>query len=204
VNLKGTALVDILNKYRLRVFTTGDVVTLTGLKTSTASEALNRLAVDHLIRRLRRGVWANRLASSLNPLEAVPALAAPWPAYVSLASALSHRGFIEEIPQVTFAVSPKAPASYETPLGAFHFHRLPSRLMWGFEMIVNGDGSYPLAEAEKAFLDLTYLGLIPRSPLGFPYKRNRQWNFNRTKLRSYAQRFQFPPLVAHLKKQGLW
>ena len=71
-------------------------------------------------------------------------------------------------------------------------------------MIASGDGFYPLAESEKAFLDLVYLGLIPRSPLGFPYKRDGAWDFNKTKLRRYALRFRFPPLITHLKNHGLW
>jgi predicted transcriptional regulator of viral defense system len=34
-------------------------------------------------------------------------ISAPWPAYVSLQSALHHHGVIEQIPSVIYAVTPE-------------------------------------------------------------------------------------------------
>lgn len=195
-------LLRIIRKHRLRFFTTADLVTLTGMHPSAATQALRRLAARDLTGRLKRGLWMNRLQEDLHPYEAVPHLTAPWPAYVSLYSALADYGLVEEIPQVTYAVSSNKPRRYLTPMGSFHIHHLPERLIWGYEMRKTGRGSYPMAEPEKAFLDLVYLALIPRSGLRFPHKRQRRWNLDAAKLRRAAARFDFPPLVSHLKRLG--
>lgn len=88
-------------------------------------------------------------------------------------------------------------------LGQFHIHHLPRHLIWGFEIEHNGRASYPMAEPEKAFLDLAYLGLIPRSPLGMPYKRDRRWKLDLGRLSQYARRFDYAPLLGYLRANKL-
>jgi len=192
-------LLKIIQNHKLRIFTTSDVVTLTGMRTPAAAQALHRLSTGGLLVKIKRGLWVNRLLQDLNPYEAVPHLCAPWPAYVSLYSALSEYGVIEEIPQVIYAISASRPIRYSTPIGGFHIHHLPENLIWGYEIRKTGQGSYPIAEPEKAFLDLVYLALIPRSPLELPYKRSKRWNLNEKTLRKYALLFKFPPLIEYIK-----
>jgi len=191
-------LLKVIQDHKLRIFTTSDVKTLTGMRTSAAAQALLRLSSGGLLMKIKRGLWANRLLNDLNPYEAVPHLCAPWPAYVSLFSALSEYGVIEEIPQVIYAVSASRPIRYSTPIGNFHIHHLPESLIWGYEIRKAGQGTYPIAEPEKAFLDLVYLALIPRSPLELPYKRSKRWNLKRETLRKYALRFKFFPLIKYI------
>jgi predicted transcriptional regulator of viral defense system len=192
-----------MQEQRLRVFTTADLATLAGINPVAASQALQRLASKKLVVRVKRGVWANRLVSDLHPYEIVPFLGAPWLSYVSLYSALADYGVIEEVPAVLYAVSARGPKRYRTPVGDFHFHHLPERLIWGYEIKRIGLGSYPIAEPEKAFLDLVYLALVPRSPLRFPPQRGKPWRFNQKKITAYAKRFQFPPLVDYLHRSSL-
>jgi len=196
-------LLQLIQSHRLRVFTTADLLTLADMNPPAATQALRRLEGHHLLTRIKRGVWVNRLVENLGPYEVVPYLAAPWPAYVSLHSALSEEGIVEEIPQVITVVSSGRPARYRTPIGNFHIHHLPERLIWGYQIRKAGSASYPIAESEKAFLDLAYLALIPRSRLAFPYQRNRRWDLDRSKLRAYAVRFKFHPLLEYLKRSGL-
>lgn len=127
----------------------------------------------------------------------------PWPAYVSLYSALADQGIVEEIPHVVYGVSAAAPRRYRTSIGEFSIHHLPERLMWGYEVRRQGYANYPIADAEKAFLDLVYLALIPRSPLELPHKRGRKWNLDKEKLERYARRYEFKPLTNWLKKERL-
>lgn len=197
-------IIRILREHDLRIFTTADFITLTGLSGVNATKALLRLAAQDLVVRIKRGVWVNKLAASLNPYEAVPYLRAPWPAYVSLHSALADYGVVEEIPHVVYAVTPTMPKRYSTAIGQFRFHHLPERLIWGFEVRRTGAGSYPMAEREKAFLDLIYLALTPRSPLRAPHKRGRSWELDKVRLTVYARKFGYPPLTAWLQAQGLW
>lgn len=203
MSLSAAALLKLLAKHELRVFTTADIITLTGLAPAAATKALTRLAGEDLVSRIKKGVWVSRLSTDLNPYEAVPYLRAPWPAYTSLYSALADYGLIEEIPQVVYGVSSAPPKRYRTSIGEFSIHHLPERLIWGYEITRQGHARYPIAEPEKAFLDLIYLALIPRSPLELPHKRERKWDLDKAKLKRYADRFKFKPLTNWLKKERL-
>ncbi|MBI4425846.1 MAG: hypothetical protein HY554_19100 [Elusimicrobia bacterium] len=201
--MTATAIILLLRTHRLRVFTTADFLTLTDLAPDAATHALERLRRQDLLAKLKKGLWINRVGASVNPYEAVPYLRTPWPAYVSLYSALADYGVVEEIPQVVYAVTAASPKRYKTPIGEFRIHHLPARLMWGYEMRGAGESRYPMAEREKAFLDLSYLALTPRSPLELPQKRGRRWDLDPAKLRDYAERFSFKPLETWLKRERL-
>lgn len=201
--MTSAGIIRVIRKHNLRVFTTSDLITLTGVKSANATNALRRLASQDLVSRIKKGVWVNKIIADLNPYEAVGFLRAPWPAYVSLHSALADYGVIEEIPQIVYGVSPAIPKRYRTSIGEFRIHHLPQRLIWGYEIRQAGGGSYPIAEREKAFLDLVYLALTPRSPLELPHKRGRKWDLDRRKIARYAKRFQYKPLELWLKQRGL-
>ena len=203
MSVSAAALLKLTQHNGLRVFTSADIITLTGLTPAAATKALARLAGQDLVGRIKKGVWVSKLFADFNPYEAVPYLRAPWPAYVSLYSVLADYGVVEEIPRVIYAVSAALPKRYRTPIGAFSIHHLPERLIWGYEVKRQGQASYPIAEPEKAFLDLVYLALIPRSPLEFPRKRERVWDLDKEKLKCYAARFKFEPLTNWLKKERL-
>jgi predicted transcriptional regulator of viral defense system len=202
--MTSSEIIRLLREHNLRIFTTADFITLSGLKDVNATKALVRLAVQNLVVRIKRGVWANKLVSDLNPYEAVPFLRSPWPAYVSLYSALADYGVVEEIPHLIYAVTSTMPRKYSTTLGEFRFHHLPQPLIWGFEIRQMGAGQYPMAEQEKAFLDLVYLALTPRSVLRLPYKRERTWDLDKIKLTAYARRFDYEPMERWLKANSLW
>lgn len=171
--MNATQLIQHLKKNSLRVFTTAGAVTLTNSSPSTTVKLLGRLARDKILLRLKRGVWVNLLAPSFRLEEALPFLTAPWPSYVSLYSALSEHGLITEIPTRIFAASSGRPVRFKTPLGEIDVHHLPPKVMWGFEMRISGAGSFPIAIAEKAYLDTLYLASIPRSPIQRPIFRHR-------------------------------
>jgi predicted transcriptional regulator of viral defense system len=202
--MNASGIIGILRMHNLRVFTTADIITLSGLTDVTASQHLLRLTSQNIIVRIKRGVWVNKLVADLNPYEAVPFLRAPWPAYVSLHSALADYGVVQEIPHVIYAVTSTMPRQYSTPIGEFKFHHLPERLIWGYEAHATGLGHYPIADREKAFLDLIYLALTPRSPLQLPHKRGRTWELDKEKLTLYAKRFNYAPLESWLKANSLW
>ncbi|MBI4064231.1 MAG: hypothetical protein HY401_08030 [Elusimicrobia bacterium] len=202
--ISAAELIRLMTDHRLRVFTTTDMLNLTKMTPSAATVALQRLALKNILVRIKRGVWVNRLITDLNPLEAAPYLSAPWPAYISFYSALAEYGKVEEIPHIIYAVSPAATRQYKTGIGNFQFCRLPANLMWGYAIKQSGRGGYPIAEPEKALLDLAYLALSRRSAVRFPYKRDGKWDLDMDKLKSYARRFDCRPLVDSLKKNNLW
>lgn len=197
------SLVDLIARHHLRIFTTTDFITLSGLEPSAATQSLRRLAVQNLLWRLKRGVWANCLAPNLNPREAVPFLTAPWPSYVSLYSALADYGVIAEIPSIIYAVTSGPRMRHSNSLGVFHVHHIPAPLIWGYEIKKVGQAAYPMAEREKAFLDLVYLSLTPRSRLRVPPTRSRRWNLDFKMVRTFARKFEFPTLSHRIKQLGL-
>jgi predicted transcriptional regulator of viral defense system len=197
-------IISLIKNHNLRIFTTADFITLSGSTETNATSALLRLTSKNLIVRIKRGVWVNKMISDLNPYEAVPFLRAPWPAYVSLHSALADYGVVAEIPHVIYAATSAMPRRYSTAIGEYRFHHLPRHLIWGFEIRQTGAGHYPVAEREKAFLDLIYLALTPRSPLQLPHKRGRGWDLDKRKLSVYAKRFRYAPLESWLKANSLW
>ncbi len=203
MSLSAASLLKLIHRHGLRVFTSSDIITLTGLAPAAATKALTRLAGQDLVGRIKKGVWVSKLMADMNPYEAVPYLRAPWPAYVSLYSALADYGVVEEIPHLVYAVSSATPKRYRTSIGEFSIHHLPERLIWGYEAKRQGQACYPIAEPEKAFLDLVYLALIPRSPVELPHRRERKWNLDKEKLRRYAARFKFEPLTNWLRKSRL-
>jgi predicted transcriptional regulator of viral defense system len=82
-------------------------------------------------------------------------LAAPYPAYVSMQSALFHHGLIEQIPEVVYAATLARPRRIDTPLATVSLHRLPPELFTGFEL--SPDDGAKIATPEKALFDVFYL-----------------------------------------------
>jgi hypothetical protein len=113
---------------------------------------------------------------------------------------LSDQGIIEEIPHVIYAVTSGIPKRFRTEIGTYHFHHLPEHLIWGYEIKQAGRMSFCIAEPEKAFLDLIYLSLIPRSSIQMVQKRGKEWKLDLPKLNRYAKRFSFLPLISYLEK----
>ena len=134
-------------------FETKDVAALLGVEHSNANKIADRLAKTGLIVRLARGKWALRQA---NRLAACEHLTSPYPAYISLQSALYFRGMISQIPSMIYAVSLARTRRYETPLGTFSIHHVDPDFFFGFELDRSGDAK--IAVPEKALLDIFYLG----------------------------------------------
>lgn len=134
------------------VIETRDASALLGVSAANANMILRRLADQSLVTHLSRGKW---LVDAKLPRFALPELiSAPWPAYVSLQSALFHRGLIEQVPAVVYAVTLGKPRRVATPLGVISFHRLPPELFVGYD--VEADGT-KIASPEKALFDVLYL-----------------------------------------------
>ncbi|HEU4779259.1 MAG TPA: hypothetical protein VFS58_05190 [Steroidobacteraceae bacterium] len=164
------------------VFETRDASALLSVTPANANMILRRLADQGQLIHLTRGRWLS--ARSISRLALPELISAPYPAYVSMQSALFHLGLIEQIPAVIYAATLGRPRRTSTPIGVISFHRLPNELFIGFE--VNDDGA-KIASPEKALFDVLYLGpgrsrLFSRLPeLEFP--RNFRWPL----LRDFAQ-----------------
>ena len=144
--------------HRLRTLATPavesrDAAALLQVTASNATTILRRLAAEGMITHLTRGRWlVNRKIDRL----ALPELiSAPYPAYISLQSALFQHGLIEQIPSIVYAVTPGRPRRLRTPVATISFHRMPPELFQGFELSSASDAK--IATPEKALFDLIYL-----------------------------------------------
>ena len=178
------------------VIETRDASALLRVSIGTANKILRRLADQQLITPLMRGKW---LMNSTMPRFALPELlSAPWPAYVSMQSAMFHRGLIEQVPAVIYAATLGKARRVNTPLGTISFHRVPPELFLGFD--VEADGS-KIATAEKALFDTLYLAparsrLFARLPeLEIP--RQFRWQ----QLREYAAMVKFARRRTHIERR---
>jgi predicted transcriptional regulator of viral defense system len=135
------------------VFRTADVMVELSIQKSHASKLLDRLTQHGHVIRLKRGLWA--LPESLEPLELVPHLTAPFPSYVSLQSALYYHDMISQIPEVIYCVSLARTRTYETSMATISVHHIPGSFFFGYEE--RREHHVRMALPEKALLDILYL-----------------------------------------------
>ena len=180
---------DFFKKNRERkIFHFNHLKLITGMSAHALSMALKRLNDKKLIRRICRGYYINPFSTVT--LEEVSAYIYE-PSYVSLESALSRYGVLSQIPQVLTCVTTKLPRVFNTSLGAIGYRQVKKGYFFGFVK----EGSYFIAEPEKALLDFLYLERskgIARRFSEFNLK-----GLNLKKLNSYAKKTKlkliFPP-----------
>ncbi len=135
------------------VFTTVDAAACLGIDRGHASKVLARLSDAGHVLPLRHGLWG--FGERITALALPQHLAAPFPCYISLQSALYYHGMISQIPSVTYAVSLARTRRFATPLGPVSIHHVAPSFFFGFEPV--GDPVTTIAVPEKALLDVLYL-----------------------------------------------
>ncbi len=166
------------------------------LRTSpnAASKMLRATERAGLVRQIQKGLWA--LDRHTPPIVIAPYLTAPYPAYVSLWSALARHGVIEQIPARIDVASLDRTRLVNTHFGMFAIHHIASEVFTGFEG--SPEAGY-VASAEKALFDMVYVG-APRGgvvrfpeltlPEGFDRGLLEQWTelITRSRLRTIVRR----------------
>jgi predicted transcriptional regulator of viral defense system len=142
-----------LRKLGVSLVSTTDVAAHLNISRTHASTILRRLAAAGKVQPLIRNRWL--LEPSKDPFAIPEFLAAPWPAYISVQSALYHHGMISQIPAVVYALSLGRTMRYETTQGVFSLHHISTDFFFGFQSA--SSLGYHIAEPEKALLDLFYL-----------------------------------------------
>lgn len=142
-----------LTQLGIEAATTSEAASVLRASPSAASAALTRLAAAGLIQRAAHGLWWLSPAP-LDPLKLVEPAAAPFPAYVSLLTALHLHGLVEQVPAVTFAVTLGRTRRLRTCAGELSLHHLAPQLFGGAERTTGG---VLLATPEKALVDLAWL-----------------------------------------------
>lgn len=155
----------LLRRFGYPTAATRDVAAFLNISTAYASNLLRRLAKVGRAVRLGRGRWIIgakgehnlQSGSIIDPFAIPEALTNPFPAYISLQSALYHHGIISQIPAVVYAVSLARTHRYKNQLGDFSIHHLEPDLFFGFELLAKS--MIKMATPEKALIDYLYLSL---------------------------------------------
>jgi len=145
------------------VVETGEALTRLGMSSNAGANALARLEQASQITRLGKGLWL--LDRDIDPIAIAPYLTRPFPAYVSLWSALSRHGMIEQIPRQIFVVTLDRPRTIETPVGTYSLHHFAPEVFGGY---TGTDTTGFLATKEKALFDSVYLPSAQRRKAHFP------------------------------------
>jgi predicted transcriptional regulator of viral defense system len=124
---------------------------------NTASKTLRAIERAGLIRQAHKGLWA--VDPAVAPRVMAPYLTAPYPAYVSLWSALAYHDMIEQIPARIEVASLDRTRTVHTPMGVFAIHRFAPEVFTGF--VGDPENGY-MATPEKALFDTVYV----RAPRG--------------------------------------
>ncbi|HEX3852937.1 MAG TPA: hypothetical protein VHW01_18370, partial [Polyangiaceae bacterium] len=130
------------------VIETKDAAALLRMAPTHATRLLQETERAGLVLKLRHGLWL--LDLTLDAHAIAPYLTAPYPAYVSLWSALYAHDMIEQIPRRTYVASLARPRTITTARGEFQVHHLAPNVFGGFAE--ESRGRY-LATPEKALFD---------------------------------------------------
>ncbi len=180
---KKTVLTHI-KRLRRSVFTTAEMVQLSGKSASTVVQALNYLQEQGAIVKVYRGIWTNVIDERFNAFTVVPFLVKQHRAYVSFISALHYHGIIEQIPQVIMVASTSHTRTIKTSVATYQIHRIHPLFFKGFSLD-KATRNFLIAESEKALVDSLYVsahkkkhfGYFPELnfPKSFSFKKAEQW-----------------------------
>jgi len=141
-------------------FTTAEVAAAADVHVANASRDLALLADRGLVVRIRRGLWVAPGHPEFSPYAVVPHLfddpGGTDQAYVSVVSALSLHGMLDQIPRTIHVVVRRQRHSLPTPFGTYEFHRVSKMLFGGYEPY-GRTAAFLLATPEKALFDTLYL-----------------------------------------------
>ena len=142
-----------LKALKVPVIQTSDASACLRITRQHASQALGRLAKANVVFPIARGLWA--FTDSADSLTFPEYLTAPFPAYISLQTALYYHGVISQVPDVVYAVSIARTRRYKNQLGVISIHHMAPEFFFGFEVV--GEHQIKIASVEKALLDILYL-----------------------------------------------
>lgn len=161
------------------VVETREAATRLRTSSSNAIHMLRSAERAGLVRQLRHGLWA--IDPNVDPIVVAAYLTVPYPAYISLWSALARHDMIEQIPRQIYVASLDRTREISTSIGDYSIHHLAPELFGGF----TGDPSTGyIASPEKALFDSVYIR-VPRGgrayfpeitlPEGFQHAELEAW-----------------------------
>ena len=125
----------------------------TGPSINHANKLLTRISDARQVIRIKHGVW---VFPDVEPILLPCILTAPFPAYISLQSALYYHGMISQIPNMIYAISLSRTSTFHTAITDVSIHHVQPSFFFGYEKINNND-LLKIATPEKTLIDIFYL-----------------------------------------------
>ena len=142
-----------IKKTRMNCLRTSDIAAICAIKNDYACHIATRLAESGHLTRLKRDLWC--ISDMADPMLIPLWITAPFPAYISLQTALFLHGMISQVPVVNYCVSPARTRIFRTPAGIFSVHHIADDFFLGYE--TDDKTGVRMAVPEKALLDFLYL-----------------------------------------------
>ncbi len=192
-------VLSYIKKLGRGVFTTSEIMALSGKSSSVITQSLTYLQRQGLILKVARGIWAEA-NSAVSPYSVIPFLAPRHRVYVSFVSALHLHGIIEQIPQSVTLASTGHTRTIHTKLGTFVLHRIAPGFFKGFDWY-RGEGSFLIAQPEKALVDSLYLSAHKKRQYGFFPELHFPKTFSFARAKEWAKAIAMPKVRLYVEKR---
>lgn len=164
------------------VISRSEAIARLNVRPARASQILKALEDDGLVTRLGKGLWL--IQNTVDPFSLPPYLTAPYPAYVSMWSALARHRMIEQIPRQIFVASLDRPRRIDTPIATYSIHHLAPEVFGGY---TGTDATGYLASPEKALFDTVYVRSTRSGTIHLPELELPE-DFNEEEVREWTER----------------
>lgn len=140
---------------RSPILRSDDLARRYGIVEIAVGNALRRQERRGLVEHVSNKIYINKLATDFSPRELVGLLRPN--SYISIESALAEWGISTQSPSSLTCVTTGFPRRFRTPSIRIVYRHIGEHLYWGFQEKKTRQGSYRIAEPEKALLDWIYL-----------------------------------------------
>lgn len=171
---------------------THEVAKILNLSNSQASLILHRLQETKEVISLKKGLWL--LDGHASSFFIGEHLARPYPAYVSLQSALYLHGIVSQIPETVFLVTLGRSQKKVVLKTAYSFHHTEVALFRDFEL----HEKFNLASPEKALFDFFYFSATKKNIFKSLPELEILKSFKKKKLSEWCDLISNPRLRSHV------
>lgn len=183
------------------VFSTAEVTKRAAVTLANASRDLRNLQAHGVVAHIRRGLWAVPNHPDFSPYAVVPYLFAKGTSgYVSLLSALSLHGMMEQIPQVIHLVTTSQRLALRTPVATYAFYRIERKLFGGFGPY-RRTGNFDIATPEKALFDTLYFSARKGRRFAFLPEVELSAGFAHSEIERWIKQISHLPLRTAVKRR---
>lgn len=190
-SLTAISISQTLKEKNIPLFDTTSFQRLFGISNdNTAHKTLQRLTQQKILTRISPGKY---LVTDLQPDKFAIANFIYSPSYISLESALSHYGILSQFPYTITSITTQKRKTVHSH-ATYEYSHLSPQLYWGFET----QGSFIIADQEKALIDLLYLSSKGLNNLSL--EELDLSLIDPKKFKAYTQQIQIPRFQNYLQK----